>query len=526
MLKRIIMFLLSLLIPVVSYSQTIYNFEDKPAASKKNPYNGMGSHVLKASTNNLSKQPLLTQADFSNDNTVYVIKYDYKLASNITIPDGCVLQFNGGSIAGDYKLFGTNTCINANLVKIFGEGVKLGGTWNVRESYPEWFGAKGDGVTDDKKAIQRVLDYFDNVYFSAKKYFINAEKRDYVFLINHPISIEGVFEKSEIQFSNLNMETTCFQLENDFVKIENIFLKGDSKQYKGIAIKHINPIRKASYGRSLHMTNVKIWYFYNGIIANSYLDSYKWVECAHCVNGFYLGTEANVDMTSNTLICCYARDCSGIGYNFNRLIYSTIISCAADNCSTAYKLNASENLSFISCGCENSQQAFLIRSCFNIGIHNQRIYNGEVLNERIYNKLIDIATCWEVTFYSLQRSSNRINRKNKYITVGKSAQKDVPCVRFAYCHDPYLNISEAIINKNNSTFNNYELLLCGVNNNYEDEILSNTVAPTRYSTIRPDTSGLRIGYCFFDTVLNKPIYWTGDITKGDKGWVDALGNKP
>lgn len=34
------------------------------------------------------------------------------------------------------------------------------------------------------------------------------------------------------------------------------------------------------------------------------------------------------------------------------------------------------------------------------------------------------------------------------------------------------------------------------------------------------------GFVFFDTTLHKPIYWTGDVTLGDNGWVDAIGNSP
>lgn len=34
------------------------------------------------------------------------------------------------------------------------------------------------------------------------------------------------------------------------------------------------------------------------------------------------------------------------------------------------------------------------------------------------------------------------------------------------------------------------------------------------------------GFEYFDTTLHKPIYWTGDVSIGDKGWVDAMGNYP
>ena len=48
----------------------------------------------------------LTQEMMSATNTKYVIKYDYVLGENITVPAGCILEFGGGSIsASDTVLF-------------------------------------------------------------------------------------------------------------------------------------------------------------------------------------------------------------------------------------------------------------------------------------------------------------------------------------------------------------------------------------------------------------------------------------
>ena len=41
----------------------------------------------------------LTQEMMSAQNTKYVVKYDYTLASNVTVPTNCVLEFDGGSIS-------------------------------------------------------------------------------------------------------------------------------------------------------------------------------------------------------------------------------------------------------------------------------------------------------------------------------------------------------------------------------------------------------------------------------------------
>ena len=55
----------------------------------------------------------LTQEMMSVTNTKYVIKYNYILGENIIIPENCILEFDGGSIANStensYNITGTAT---------------------------------------------------------------------------------------------------------------------------------------------------------------------------------------------------------------------------------------------------------------------------------------------------------------------------------------------------------------------------------------------------------------------------------
>lgn len=57
----------------------------------------------------------LTQAIMNDTNTKYVIKYNYVLGEDITVPAGCILEFDGGSIVNSignsYTLTGTSTKI-------------------------------------------------------------------------------------------------------------------------------------------------------------------------------------------------------------------------------------------------------------------------------------------------------------------------------------------------------------------------------------------------------------------------------
>lgn len=80
-----------------------------------NNYSGMGRKILRK--NMVNGVNVLTQKMMSCPNTVYVITYDYSLrGQEITVPENCVLQFEGGSFA--------NGTIEGHDTRIIGD-VKL-----------------------------------------------------------------------------------------------------------------------------------------------------------------------------------------------------------------------------------------------------------------------------------------------------------------------------------------------------------------------------------------------------------------
>ena len=148
----------------------VLKFKDK--AYNQLNYSGMGRKILRK--NIVSGVNTLTQSMINQTNTIYVIQYDFTLGEDITIPENCVLKFDGGSIIGKHAIAGQNTIIDAMLVKIFDTNISIVGSWNITEAYPEWFGAKGDGVTDDSTFIEKCINIFKLTCFSSEKtYFVN-----------------------------------------------------------------------------------------------------------------------------------------------------------------------------------------------------------------------------------------------------------------------------------------------------------------------------------------------------------------
>lgn len=58
---------------------------------------------------------ILSQDMINDNNTKYIIKYDYILGENIVVPSNCIIEFDGGSISNSsgnsYTFTGTTTKI-------------------------------------------------------------------------------------------------------------------------------------------------------------------------------------------------------------------------------------------------------------------------------------------------------------------------------------------------------------------------------------------------------------------------------
>ena len=103
-------------------------------------------------------------------------------AINITLPDNCILYFNGGSIkSGDFtaKLYPLSAKIIAHPYQIFYGNIKISKAYGkdlfyTDVAYGEWFGAKGDGVTPDGWAFEKLTRavYCNKIQLLKKTYIL------------------------------------------------------------------------------------------------------------------------------------------------------------------------------------------------------------------------------------------------------------------------------------------------------------------------------------------------------------------
>lgn len=164
----------------------------------------------------------LTQTMVGKENVIYHIQYDYNLnGQTIIIPEGCVLLFEGGSIS------------NGTIIGNF-----------IRNTYlrPEWFGAKGDGITNDSEAFQMVSNFcnscncktirlsestylIDNIMIYSYMSIIGEDKyksvlKSYSNPLNLPILISDDTQGHNISLRNLAVESSGERTEYT-VKILN-----------------------------------------------------------------------------------------------------------------------------------------------------------------------------------------------------------------------------------------------------------------------------------------------------------------
>ena len=129
---------------ITSDANNRLKFANRPAT------NGMG-YVILRKNKTFAEQVTLP-------NTIYEIRYEFDLGgAAVTIPEGCVLKFEGGKLSNG-TIVGQSSSIIASLLNIFDANLSISGTWNVDAVFPEWFGAIGNDIVDDSFAIQKALD--------------------------------------------------------------------------------------------------------------------------------------------------------------------------------------------------------------------------------------------------------------------------------------------------------------------------------------------------------------------------------
>jgi hypothetical protein len=119
----------------------------------------------------------------------------FTLSGNWTIPLGVTLvQSDGGYITGAYVITGDNTQVIAEDSVLFATNVTTAGTWKATNIYATWFGAVGDGVTNDYTALTKAISFsklctYETLHLSPNKTYHIYPGLEWI--VTNPVVLDG-----------------------------------------------------------------------------------------------------------------------------------------------------------------------------------------------------------------------------------------------------------------------------------------------------------------------------------------------
>lgn len=324
--------------------------------------NGMGRIELKATDNFKT----VVEAQTSG-NTVFVIKYDFTLSGDVTIPANCVLEFDGGSILDNstHTLTGTNTLFSGNIKCL----VTIAGTFANDYLDVTWFGAIGDDDTD------------------CQPVFVNISSVCIANSIDMYIP-EGIFafKSSNLHISgqyNAGTDISKY-LDCNNITIKGVFGKSVIKQYSR------GDVINLSWIKNLHIKDISIT---SGVVGiQDWGGGNNMISVVDAINVFIEGCyihDAYWIYHKNTTNNQYYFD-GGKGITIQGELYENIrvVNCDIENCVWGLDINPHGSHFY------NSEKSFIYASNINITKCNTGVlvhaYNYTVGENTVLNGLMSI----------------------------------------------------------------------------------------------------------------------------------------
>lgn len=389
---------------ITTTSDNRLTFADKKYSPSS--YSGLGRKYLRK--NIVNGVNTLTDSLFENlQNTIFIIQYDYIIpeGSTVNLPKNSILKFEGGSIRGGI-LKGSYTEIDAGIFSIF-SNITLSGIWKNTYCYAAWFGAVGDGTTDDRLSIQNALDSpFLEIILHKGSFSIGSYtdiSRFIAIVVPRYKSLVGTCRGTRI-VAKKGKQIENMIAVNDYCTIKNFTIASsydNTESGEPINFNIINAvISNPDFCPYLRVENINILCVSGyGFNVPSYIAELNFCTVNYANIGFKIGGAVRdgeiINGTSTMLRNCYCQNIKKNAYYIYHLSYAIIEQCAADSCGfykysqdviqnklyyPIYLIEGSRSVALKSCGSEGCGQIAHIKDSHEISIEGCILTSNPEMN--------------------------------------------------------------------------------------------------------------------------------------------------
>lgn len=257
-------------------------------------FSGLGRNFVRK--NIVDGINLLSKEQFPTGSTIYVIQYDHDLnGTTLDIPSNSTLYFEGGSISNGTLHFNNTTLAgNPNII------ADITGTIANANIEVGWFGAKGDGLTNDTLAIKRALALKAPLILATNlTYVVSSTLEVYNDIIGNSSRIKNKEVQTAYSLIHINQRSFPF-----VTTIKDLYVEGNDLGTGMVTTSTITGIDiDAPY---VVLDNVKVKYCKIGILAKKYT-----INILNCMSNY---NTKNLSIYSNAYM---ANDINITGGNYS-----------------------------------------------------------------------------------------------------------------------------------------------------------------------------------------------------------------